>query len=335
MLLETRLNQDKKCIWHYEVLPYLNFKGVSKINLPKEADSITEIRIRAGHEVILRNHFCEWYLFEDGSVKKIEFCGKSKPYIVSCEEIERILNIISQNSIYAFQDSIASGFITLKGGHRVGIVGKAVVENGKIVNLSDFSSLNFRICREVRDCAKKVMKYIRQGSNVFNTLIVSPPGCGKTTVLRDIARILSDGDKDGDHRGLRIGIVDERSEIAATIKGIQQLDVGRRSDVLDSCPKEYGINILLRSMSPDVIITDEIGTQNDFCAIKKSVNSGVKIIATYHGNASFEDKIREDLEIFLKNNIFDRIVNLSNENGPGTLEEVFDTKTQKTIYKRC
>ena len=152
--------------------------------------------------------------------------------------------------------------------------------------LSDISGLNIRIAHEVKGCAMGLLPYIRQGDSIYNTLIFAPPGVGKTTYLRDLIRILSGGE---DHRrGLKVGVVDERSEIAACHKGVAQNDLGPRTDVLDNCPKEIGMHMLLRSMSPEVIAVDELGKEADFLAVQSAMRAGVRIIGTIHAQARAE-----------------------------------------------
>ena len=256
-------------------------------------------------------------------------------YMVAQNEIIKSLELMSENSVYAFQEEIKSGYLTLRGGHRVGLSGRVIVQEGQIRNIKDFNSLNIRVAREDYGCSSKLVSFIIKSSDdIYNTLIIGPPQSGKTTILRDAARLLSNGGERIDFKGLKIGIVDERSEIAACSKGIPQNDVGFRTDVMDSCPKALGMEMLLRSMSPNIIVTDEIGTRGDKAAIMTVLNSGVKIIASAHGYNISELKMREELLAMIKANTFERYIVLSSSNGPGTLEEVFDSQ-QSAIYRRC
>lgn len=236
--------------------------------------------------------------------------------ITDSEDVKYILQRISNYSLYAYEEEIKQGFITIKGGHRVGLAGECVMENGKLKTIRNISSLNIRICRQVIGCSREVIKHIFSEDKVYNTLIISPPKCGKTTILRDIARVISAS-------GRKVSIVDERSEIAACYMGVPQLDVGIRSDVLDNCLKSEGMMMAIRSLSPDVIISDEIGTLKDIEALLMAFNSGVNIIATLHG-ASMEDlykrKVFNDL---FENNILERVIVLSNRNGVGTIESIY------------
>lgn len=199
-------------------------------------------------------------------------------YIVSQSEILQILEKICENSIYAYKNQICNGFITIKGGHRIGIVGTVVVENGKVINIKYVTSLNFRIAKQVIDSSNKILKEIIniETNTIYNTLIVSPPGKGKTTILRDAIRKISNGIKDINFTGKTCGLVDERGEIAATYRGIPQNDVGMRTDIVDNISKSEGMRMLIRSMAPEIIACDEIGSKEDVEAIEYALYSRSK-----------------------------------------------------------
>ena len=237
-------------------------------------------------------------------------------YILGREDIKYILQRISNYSLYAYEEEIRQGFITIRGGHRVGLAGECVMDNGKVKTIRNISSLNIRICREILGCSKKVMKYIVENKKVLNTLIISPPKCGKTTILRDIARNLSDG-------GKKISIIDERSEIAASYLGVPQMRVGIRTDVLDNCLKSEGLIMAIRSLSPEIIICDEIGTLKDIEALIMAFNSGVNIIVTLHGESIDDLTNRSVFKELLENNVVERVILLSNREGVGTVENVY------------
>lgn len=238
-------------------------------------------------------------------------------YKVTREDMKYILQRISNYSLYAYEEEIKQGFITLKGGHRVGIAGECVMDEGKIKTIRNIASLNIRICREIVGCSNKVMKYIYDGEKVYNTLIISPPKCGKTTILRDIARNISNFKK-------KIAIIDERSEIASSYLGVPQMDVGIRSDVLDNCLKSEGMMMAIRSLSPEVIICDEIGTNKDIDALQVAFNSGVNIIVTLHG-ANIHDFLKRNVfKDLIENNIVQRVIILGNSKGVGTVENIYD-----------
>lgn len=293
-------------------------------------DNLEEIRLRAKKPLIVFYKKSDWFITMDGLLTK----SITAAYMVTQQEILKCIELMSENSVYAYQDEIRSGYLTLRGGHRVGLSGKVVMQEGQIRNIKDFNGLNIRVAREIEGCSKHIAGYIIKNSqDIYNTLIIGPPQCGKTTILRDAAKIMSNGDSSFDYLGAKVGIVDERSEIAACYKGIPQNDVGFRTDVMDGCPKTLGMEMLLRSMSPNIIITDEIGTQGDKAAILKVLNSGVKIIVSAHGYNISELKMREELLELIKSGVFERYIVLSSQEGPGTLEEVVDAE-MTAMYRR-
>lgn len=228
---------------------------------------IEEIRIRNSKPIIL----------------KLNNSEKIINYIVQTEDVLKILQSICENSIYSYQNQICEGFITIKGGHRIGITGSAVIENNKVKNINYISNLNFRIARQIIGCSNNIIKEIinQEENTIYNTLIVSSPGAGKTTLLRDIIRNLSNGTVE--ITGKNIGVVDERGEIAAMYKGIPQNDLGIRTDIIENIKKSVGMKMLIRSMAPEIIVADEIGSKEDVQEINYAVCSGIKGIFTAHG----------------------------------------------------
>lgn len=280
-------------------------------------DKLEEIRIRNQRPIILK------FNSEEVVVE----------YIVNSEEIKSILQLICENSIYSYQKQISSGFITLQGGHRVGLVGSCVIENNKIININYINSFNFRIARQVIDCSNDILKHILdiEKNSVFNTLIISPPGCGKTTLIRDIARQVSSGNNEYNFKGITVGIVDERSEIASLYKGVPQNDVGIRTDVIENVSKSIGIKILVRSMAPKVIIADEIGIYEDINAINYALCSGCKGIFTAHGS-SLEDIYKNPvLKNLIDAHVFQRLIFLD-ENKRGKVKFRNVLKFQRSLY---
>lgn len=225
-------------------------------------NDLEEIRIRVERAILLKTRKADIII----------------DYQISTNEILQILEKLCENSIYAYKNQICEGFLTVRGGHRIGITGTAVIENDKIINLKYITSLNFRIAREIINCSKELLKEIidLENNSIYNTLIVSPPGKGKTTMLRDVIRNISNGINEIHFKGMTCGVVDERGEIAAMYKGTPQNDIGIRTDVVENISKSKGMKMLIRSMAPEVIACDEIGTKEDMQAIRRSHDSRSK-----------------------------------------------------------
>lgn len=280
---------------------------------------LREIRLRVGQPIAVYLENREWFLDETGCFTK----NISEAKNIKREELEDILGHICHYSLYAFEDEIKQGFLTVRGGHRVGIAGQAVAENGKnLRTIKNIGFLNIRISHEVKGAADRVLPHIYRKKNVKSTLLISPPGCGKTTLLRDLVRQVSDGNIFGE--GMNVGLVDERSEIAGSFCGVPQNDVGRRTDVLDSCPKGLGMMMLLRSMSPGVIAIDELGSREELEALRCAAACGCKILATAHGENEFEVKTRFDMPDSDWKQLFQLFVVLGKENGRCVIKEMWE-----------
>ncbi len=286
--------------------------------------NIYEIRIRNKNPIIFITSNGEMYV--NSNFNKTTNINNS--LIADRESINKTIELISRYSIYAFEEELKKGFITIKGGHRAGITGRAVIEQGNIKTIKGINSINIRISREVKGCSKNIMPYIVSNKKINNTIIISPPNYGKTTVLRDIARNISNGIY-GAKEGFNVCVVDERNEIGGGFMGEYRNDVGIRTDILDSCPKAYGMEMALRSMSPDVIIADEIGREDDVKALMEVFNSGVSVICTIHGNSIDDIKNKVVIKKLIDYEWFDRYIILG-KRGESFL--VYD-KNKKLIYK--
>ena len=284
-----------------EILKYLPNKVnilIEKANKQNPQTQIKqntlEIRVRINRPVILR-------------LKNIDILIQ---YKITQNELMHIVEKICENSIYAYKNQICQGYITIPGGHRVGITGNCVIENGKVINIKYISSLNFRIAREIKGSCNQILGNIidQENGTIYNTLIVSPPGKGKTTILRDIIRVISNGIPELKIKGKTCGVVDERGEIAAMYKGIPQNDIGLRTDIIENVSKEQGMQMLIRSMGPEIIACDEIGTKQDIQAIKYAMTSGVKGIFTMHGAEMKDIRANQYISELIDNKWIEKII---------------------------
>lgn len=279
-------------------------------------DEADEIHLSMGKPVSVYFFDGCYYISAKGNLTRIP----ANAVRATRSDISEAMELASKASVYSVKDEIRNGFITINGGHRIGITGTAVSEKGEIDFLKDVSALNYRLAREVTGAADKVMDKITDGAVIKNTLIISPPGAGKTTLLRDISRQLS-------YKGMRVSIVDERREIAAMFDGKSAFDLGFSTDVLEGASKAEGMLMMLRSMSPQVIITDEIGRTEDIAAIEKIVNSGVGVITTVHAANRAQLLKRRDLRELCR--YFDVMLTLSKRRGAGTLEEIYTEEARQ------
>ncbi len=285
-------------------------KRIRKVMYFVPDEGLEEIRLRQGLPIALyyKERCC--YITSKGQLS----ASYSGCMIATKADIIEGMELISEASVYALEEEIKKGFITITGGHRVGICGNTVLKNGEIANINHVSGLNYRVAKEIIGAAKQIMPYIYTNGGIRNTLIISPPQCGKTTILRDIARSLSSA-------GKKVSIIDERNEISGMNNGCPGYDLGVSCDVLGGATKKEGTLLMLRSMSPDVIITDELGADEEGKVLSRIANSGVHLVSTIHAKNRFELLKRD--EIAAMSPFFSCFVTLSRRNGAGTVEEIY------------
>lgn len=300
-----------------------------------EEPRLWEIRLRAGKPVILHGAWGERFLSPDGRLvdgpgtTEAEAGASRALYCCSVDEIAAILQYICQFSPYAFEEELRRGFVSAAGGHRIGVTGQVVAEGDHIQTIKHISGLNIRVAHQVIGAADQVLAQIYEAGEVQNTLIISPPGCGKTTLLRDLIRQVSDGNPYGE--GRRVGVVDERSELAGCYLGIPQNDMGIRTDVLDACPKSIGMMMLLRSMSPQVIAVDEIGGSRDAAALFEAASCGSRLLATVHGTSVEEMEQKSGMESLFRDRIFKRFLILGRRNGVPFVREIRKERAAEAV----
>ena len=275
-------------------------------------NNLQEIRIRAGRPVTV-------------------LCG-NREYIsgrvTDGAQVNEILAYLSSYSLYAYEDEIRQGFLSLPGGHRVGLSGRTVLESRKIKTITEISSLNIRFAHEIRGCADGLLPHLWENGRLLHTLIVSAPGRGKTTLLRDCIRQISNGSPY--NGGMTVGVVDERSEIAGSFRGVPGNDVGMRTDVLDGCPKAEGMMMLIRSMSPKVIAVDEIGSSDEMAALMTAMHCGCVLLATVHGSSMEELRKKPVLKDMMELKMFERYVVLDCGKKPGCVKMLLDRDGRET-----
>lgn len=274
-------------------------------------EGLEEIRIRIGQPVEFCYGTASQYLCNrNGTAYFLEEWKESdeekEVLRTTAADIAEILNYISNYSLYAYQEEIRQGFLTIQGGHRIGLAGSVVVEDGKIMGIHHITFLNVRVAQEKKGCALEILPYIRNKGSIYNTLFVSPPGGGKTTFLRDTVRLISKGDEK--NKGLKVCVVDERSEIAACYRGVPQNDLGPHTDVLSGCPKTEGMILMLRSMSPQVLAVDELGTDEDFWAVEQAACSGSRVLGTVHAEGMGDILIKPHIHKWMEQGLFERFV---------------------------
>lgn len=292
-------------------------------NADLDFEKLQEIRLRAGKPLVLRYEGEERFLSGRGEILT-EAAGA---WLVTPRELRETMEFVGKYSLYAYEEELRQGFLTLPGGHRVGIAGKTFLEGDRVRGIRPVSCINLRISHQITGCADVVLPYLRDGMGVHNSLLISPPRCGKTTLLRDLVRQISNGTDTV--RGHTVGVVDERSEICGCCQGVPSLDVGIRTDVLDGCPKAEGMMLLIRSMAPEVLAVDEVGGERDIEALETALFCGCRILATVHGNSLEDIRSKPLFERLLRERIFERFVILGNGERTGMVRRILDGRGQR------
>jgi len=294
------------------LFPEMFRRSIQK-NIAKRWSSLQEIRFRLQQPIEL--------VFD----QHVEWMKHLKP---NQQDAQFILNQLSNFSLYRMEDELREGYITIEGGHRVGLAGKVNTRGGQVKAIKDVTFLNIRIAKESIGIAQSILPYIYD-KDYCNTLLIGAPQTGKTTLIRDMARIVATGEKM--IRPKKVGVIDERSEIAASINGVPQHQLGYRTDVMDACPKAEGMMMMIRSMSPEVLVVDEIGSYDDVQALLEAINAGVTIFCTIHGRSLEELKNRPTLQAIFQQRAFDRFVILHAYPQPGAVQAIYNAR-EKNIF---
>ncbi|BFT71304.1 stage III sporulation protein AA [Paenibacillus sp. P36] len=295
-------------------------------SLPPDVQaSVEEIRVRESRPFELI--WGDGYAFVDERGQLVT--GEDRAYKPTRQDCLTLLEMLTNHSMYTHEEELRRGYITIAGGHRVGLAGRTVLDQGDVKQIRDVSSFNIRIAREIQGLGRQVLPHLFDPirRSVHHTLVISPPQQGKTTLVRDVARLISRGEWGVNSLGTtgkKVGVVDERSELAACVRGVPRFDLGPRTDVMDGCPKAEGMMMMIRSLSPDVLVVDEIGRPEDAGAIHEAVHTGIRVVATAHG-ADYEDvRMRPVLKQLLEEGVFTRYVILHRRKGEPAAYRILD-----------
>ena len=299
--------------WKRDLAPYLPARVQEMLHTVADDAPIEEIRLRAGQPLQLCFTGFERLIYAVGG----------RP-AVSGEDCADTLARICEQSIYAWEEELRNGFITLPGGYRVGVCGRAVGQDGRLERITDITSLNFRISRAIEGVCTPLLPLLADGGLPCSTLVLSAPGCGKTTLLRDLARRCAYGAPG--IRPCRVAIVDARYELSGSVRGVPQFDLGPRTDVLTGSSKAEGMRLMITTMSPQVLVADELSTEADVNAAIEAVACGVRLLAGVHAGGPETLLNRPPMRELLRAKLFDRYVLLGRSRGVGTVEGVFNAE---------
>lgn len=292
--------------------------------------ALEEIRLRVNQPLLVC--FTDKDVFLNAQGERVK---PSQAYRVRPEDLSETLERLTQSSVYAAEEEIRQGFLTLPGGHRVGITGEAVLQNGRVQTLKHITGLNFRVAKEAKGFGREVLPYlITSEGRLRHTLILSMPRAGKTTLLRSLIRLLSDGVPELNLQGKTVGVVDERGELAGMWQGVPAFNLGVRTDILDGCPKAVGMGMLIRAMAPEIVAVDELGQEEDAEAVAEALRSGVSVLSTAHASSLAEARARPVLQQLLSTGVFERVIVLSRRDGPGSIESVNDLSTGENLFRK-
>ncbi len=316
-MIQTALNKpgekDGKALSILKILP----PGLREEMEKEQLDfyKLQEIRMRAGQPLFLRY----------GGRERGLHGGRR--YIITAEDVKETVQYAAKYSLYAYEQEMKQGYLTIEGGHRVGMAGQVILGDFGVRNLRYVSSVNIRVAHEAPGCADQALPLLLEDGEFLSTLLIGPPGCGKTTLLRDLIRQISDGTKQLE--GKNVGVVDERSELGGSYMGICQNNLGRRTDVLDACPKTEGMMMLVRSMGPQVIAVDEIGSMEEVKTLQYAMCCGCRMLATAHGASYHEIRGKPVFEPFFSQKLFERYVVLECGDQIGRIEGIYNAQGVK------
>lgn len=295
---------------------YLPEVVYNAINNHLNFSEINEIRLRVNCPLVVCVRNKKYFVGERG------FCDYNNAIICSYDMMQEFVYRLCDNAVYSVNDQIKEGYITLPKGVRVGICGEVVYDNDQIVTIKNFQSANIRIPHSARGCSLMALSYMMQ-DEFLSTLVISPAGAGKTTFIRDVVYQLSN-----QNYCYNVLVADERNEIASVNNGVAEIPLGNFADVYSNCSKEFAFKKGLRSMKPDIFVTDEIDIDKDLHSIIDAKNSGVKVLATIHSENIPQLKTKRGFDEVINNRVFDRYVVLTDKEGPGTLANIYDSKFQ-------